>query len=74
MEKSDSHLIVVVEDDNKRQVGLVIDELIGRQQIVIKPLGESMRDIPGISGGGHYAQRSSGADFGCGRNHATCQF
>jgi len=51
VEKPDSHLIVVVEDDNKRQVGLVIDELIGRQQIVIKPLGESMRDIPGISGG-----------------------
>jgi two-component system chemotaxis sensor kinase CheA len=51
VEKSDSYLIVVVEDDNKRQVGLVIDELIGRQQIVIKPLGESMRDIPGISGG-----------------------
>ncbi len=47
----DHQLIVVVEDDNKRQVGLIIDELIGRQQIVIKPLGDAMRDIPGISGG-----------------------
>jgi two-component system chemotaxis sensor kinase CheA len=50
-EKSENQLIVVVEDDNKRQAGLIIDELIGRQQIVIKPLGDAMRDIPGISGG-----------------------
>ena len=28
----------------------MIDELVGRQQIVIKSLGESMGDIPGISG------------------------
>ncbi|MCP4578344.1 MAG: chemotaxis protein CheA [Deltaproteobacteria bacterium] len=50
-DKQDNQLIVVVEDDNKRQAGLIIDELIGRQQIVIKPLGDAMRDIPGISGG-----------------------
>ena len=50
-DKQDKQLIVVVEDDNKRQAGLIIDELIGRQQIVIKPLGDAMRDIPGISGG-----------------------
>ena len=50
-EKLDKQLIVVVEDDNKRQAGLIIDELIGRQQIVIKTLGGAMRDIPGISGG-----------------------
>ena len=31
--------------------GLVIDELIGRQQVVIKSLGESMSNVPGISGG-----------------------
>ncbi len=52
-ENLDKQLVVVVEDDNKRQAGLVIDELIGRQQIVIKTLGDAnaMRDIPGISGG-----------------------
>ena len=44
------NLVVVIEDDG-RQVGLVIDELVGRQQIVIKSLGESLRKIPGISGG-----------------------
>ncbi len=43
-------LVVVVEDEG-RQAGLIIDELIGRQQVVIKSLGETMRDIQGISGG-----------------------
>jgi two-component system chemotaxis sensor kinase CheA len=43
-------LVVVVEDE-EHQAGLIVDELIGRQQVVIKALGEAMRDIPGISGG-----------------------
>ena len=43
--------IVVVVEDKSSQAGLIIDELIGRQQVVIKSLGDSMRDIPGISGG-----------------------
>jgi two-component system chemotaxis sensor kinase CheA len=43
-------LVMVIEDDGS-QAGLLIDELIGRQQVVIKTLGENMRDIPGISGG-----------------------
>ena len=29
----------------------VIDELIGRQQVVIKSLGDTMKEIPGIAGG-----------------------
>jgi len=49
-EQSHSDLIVVIEDEGAR-VGLVIDELVGRQQVVIKSLGESMQHIPGISGG-----------------------
>ena len=43
--------IIVIVEDEERQAGLVVDELIGRQQVVIKSLGESMKDIPGISGG-----------------------
>ena len=43
--------VVVVVEDGERQAGLVIDELVGRQQVVIKSLGETMRNIPGISGG-----------------------
>ncbi|MFO7985603.1 MAG: chemotaxis protein CheA [Desulfatiglandaceae bacterium] len=47
----DNKLVVVVEDDKQKQAGLIIDDLVGRQQIVIKSLGEGMKDIPGISGG-----------------------
>ena len=43
-------IVVVVEDEGRRS-GLVIDELVGRQQVVIKSLGETMQNIPGISGG-----------------------
>lgn len=42
--------IVVVIEDDERHVGILVDELIGTQQIVIKTLGETMRSIPGISG------------------------
>lgn len=45
----DETLVVVIEDDGN-QAGLIIDELIGRQQVVIKTLGETMQNIPGISG------------------------
>lgn len=43
-------LVVIIEDDGK-QVGLLADELLGQQQIVIKNLGETMKGIPGLSGG-----------------------
>jgi len=43
-------IVVVVEDEN-RHAGLVIDELVSRQQVVIKSLGEALKNIPGISGG-----------------------
>ncbi len=42
--------IVVVVEDDRRQAGLLVDELIGTQQIVIKTLGEALGEIPGISG------------------------
>jgi len=43
-------LVVVVEDE-QRQAGLLVDDLLGRQQVVIKTLGNTIRHIPGISGG-----------------------
>lgn len=49
-EDLDEALIVVVEHKDK-QAGLVIDELIGRQQVVIKSLGGGVKEVPGISGG-----------------------
>jgi len=50
MDVAESSLVVVIEDDGQ-QAGLVIEELFGRQQVVIKTLGETMQDVPGISGG-----------------------
>jgi two-component system chemotaxis sensor kinase CheA len=47
---ADGTLVLVVEHGDN-QVGLLIDELLGRQQVVIKNLGETLRNIPGISGG-----------------------
>jgi two-component system, chemotaxis family, sensor kinase CheA len=43
-------LVVVIENEGG-QAGLVIDDLLGRQQVVIKSLGEAMQSILGISGG-----------------------
>ena len=43
--------LVVVVEDNGEHAGLVADELLGQQQIVIKSLGETMRGVQGISGG-----------------------
>jgi len=42
--------IVVVIEDDEHHVGILVDELIGTQQIVIKTLGETMGSVPGISG------------------------
>jgi two-component system chemotaxis sensor kinase CheA len=43
-------LVVVVEAEG-RHAGLLVDELLGRQQIVIKSLAETMRNLSGIAGG-----------------------
>jgi len=42
---------VVVLENGGRRVGLLIDEILGQQQIVIKSLGESLRGTQGIAGG-----------------------
>lgn len=43
-------LVVVVEDDGKK-AGLLTDELLGQQQIVIKSLGSVMKRARGVAGG-----------------------
>ncbi|OXS28777.1 MAG: chemotaxis protein CheA [Desulfovibrio sp. MES5] len=43
-------LSVVVIHDNDRRLGLVVDRLLERQEIVIKPLGAYLGDLKGISG------------------------
>jgi two-component system chemotaxis sensor kinase CheA len=41
---------VVVVGSAEKRLGLVVDDLLGQQDIVIKPLGEMFRSIRGISG------------------------
>ena len=43
-------LLIVTEAEGKRFC-LAVDELVGKQEVVIKSLGESLRSIPGIAGG-----------------------
>ena len=42
-------LLVVVEDDGKK-CGLLVDDLSGQQQVVIKNLGEGLGQVKGVSG------------------------
>jgi two-component system, chemotaxis family, sensor kinase CheA len=43
-------LLVVVEAENGVKTGLVVDELIGQQQVVVKSLTENSEPVSGISG------------------------
>ncbi len=46
----DDRAVIVVESDARR-LAVVVDELLGQQQIVIKGLGQTMGTIPGLAGG-----------------------
>ncbi len=46
----DENLVVVIVKKGEQQVGLVIDELMGQQEIVIKPLGKYINKCKFISG------------------------
>jgi len=43
-------LLIVAEAAGK-SFCLMVDELIGKQEVVIKSLGETLKDIPGVAGG-----------------------
>ncbi|MCP3885031.1 MAG: hypothetical protein GY700_06085 [Propionibacteriaceae bacterium] len=43
--------VVVVLEAEGHRIGLVTDELLGQQQVVIKSLGDTMQGIQGIAGG-----------------------
>jgi two-component system chemotaxis sensor kinase CheA len=43
-------LVVIVEYDDKPMC-LLLDELLGKEEVVIKSMGEMMKDIQGIAGG-----------------------
>ena len=46
-----SESLLIVSESGGRQFCLMVDELIGKQEVVIKSLGETMRNIPGVAGG-----------------------
>jgi two-component system chemotaxis sensor kinase CheA len=45
-----SRAFVVIAQVGNRRLGFVVDELIGQQDIVIKPLGRSLRSVRGFAG------------------------
>ncbi|MGC2401945.1 MAG: chemotaxis protein CheA [Acidobacteriaceae bacterium] len=47
--KEDSNLVIVVEAGRKK-VGLVVDELLGQQQVVVKSLERNLRRVEGLMG------------------------
>ncbi|TPV93841.1 MAG: chemotaxis protein CheA [Myxococcales bacterium FL481] len=49
-EREHGYIYVVVVGLAQHRVGLVVDELLGQQDVVIKPLGTVLRQIPGIAG------------------------
>jgi two-component system, chemotaxis family, sensor kinase CheA len=42
--------LVVIAETGGRTVGFIVDDLLGKQQIVIKSLGATFRDIDGLAG------------------------
>jgi two-component system chemotaxis sensor kinase CheA len=43
--------VVVIVSEGGLRAGLLVCELLGQQQTVIKPLGDGLPDQPGIAGG-----------------------
>jgi len=43
--------IVLVLEESGRQIGLLADDLLGQQQVVIKPLGRGVGTVLGLAGG-----------------------
>jgi chemotaxis protein histidine kinase CheA len=46
---SDRELVVVVESGHKK-IGLVVEELLGQQQVVVKSLEKNLRKVGGLMG------------------------
>ncbi|PYT34739.1 MAG: hypothetical protein DMF52_12045 [Acidobacteria bacterium] len=40
----------VVAGGEKRTVGIVVDGFVGRREVVVKPIGRFLRDLPGVAG------------------------
>ncbi|MFP4164071.1 MAG: chemotaxis protein CheA [Chitinispirillaceae bacterium] len=49
--KDSGFIAIILEDMMNHQMGLIVNEIIGQQQVVIKSLGSGIGEIPGVSGG-----------------------
>ena len=47
----DSRFVVLCEAEGNSKIALVVDDIIGQQQVVIKSLEENFERIDGIAGG-----------------------
>jgi len=43
--------ILIVAENERRSFCLLVDNLIGKQEVVIKSLGETFKDVTGVAGG-----------------------
>jgi len=48
-EEQNKYLFAVVVHSGKQRVGLIVDSLIGEEEVVVKSLGAFIGDIPGVS-------------------------
>jgi two-component system chemotaxis sensor kinase CheA len=50
VESASEGLLMIVGEEQQR-TAILVDELLGQQRVVAKPLGRSLGKVPGISGG-----------------------
>lgn len=43
--------LLIVAGQTQKRYAIAVDEFLGKQEVVIKPLGEYLRNLPGIAGG-----------------------
>jgi two-component system chemotaxis sensor kinase CheA len=50
LEKTDQPELLVVFDTGEKHVGILVDDVIGQQQVVIKSLEKNYKSVPGMTG------------------------
>ncbi|MRJ01885.1 MAG: chemotaxis protein CheA [Epsilonproteobacteria bacterium] len=50
IEKSDKNKFVIIINIGEKNIAIAVDDLYGEEEIVIKPLGEMLKDVEGIAG------------------------
>ncbi len=50
-EQNPTHGLLMIVGDGDRRSALLVDELLGQQQVVAKPLSPALGNVPGVSGG-----------------------